>query len=337
MLFPASAKAKSSANTKSSPAAPPRQDASAPQDQRPDGYSIAVTVPVVDVDVTVTDDNGNYLTGLKQENFRLTEDGAAQTITNFTSGESPITIVLLLEYSKLGYGWFMQNAIVWGDAFLRNVKPNDWVALESFNLNTNVEVDFTHSPAEIEQGLRGMYFPPFSESNLFDAVSETIDHLSTVKGRKSILVLASGFDTFSKLTLDKSLSRIKEADVEINCVGVGEVAMIQQNGGLGVDYAQAQNQLKTFAAMTGGRAWFPRFDGEIPSIMSDIAASLRNAYSLGYTSSNKAADGKYRKIKVELVNADGSPFVITDAKGKKRKFQVYARQGYTAPKSNIVN
>ncbi len=343
-IFPAGlAPATAAAKVKSPRAAQSGQSGSAPQSQQtpnqapPDGYSIAVTVPVVDVDVTVTDDNGNYLTGLKQENFRITEDGAPQTISNFTSGESPITIVLLLEYSKLGYGWFMVNAVNWADTFLHQIKPNDWVALESFNLNTNVEVDFTHSPADIEGGLRGMYFPPFSESNLFDAVSETIDHLTTVKGRKSILVLASGFDTFSKLTLDKALGRIKEADVAINCIGVGEVAMIEKNGGLGVDYAQAQNQLKTFAAMTGGRSFFPRFDAELPSITADIAASLRNQYSLGYTSSNRANDGKYRKIKVELVNADGSPFVITDAKGKKRKFQVYARQGYTAPKNSIVN
>jgi len=314
------------------------QPPSAPQDQkRPDGYAITVTVPVVNVDVTVTDDNGNYLTTLKQENFRLTEDGATQQITNFSTSEAPITVVILVEYSKLGYGWFMVNAENWANVFLRQLKQTDWVALESFNLNTKVEVDFTHSTQEIQQGLRSLYFPPFSESNLFDAVGETIDRLADVKGRKSILVLASGFDTFSKLTLDKALARIKEADLPINCVGVGEVAMIRINGGLGVEYAQAQNQLRTFASLTGGRSWFPRFDGEIPGIMGDVAASLRSQYSLAYTPGNRATDGKYRKIKVEIVNPDGSPLVITDPKGKKRNFHVYARQGYTAPKGAVGN
>jgi len=256
-------------------------------------------------------------------------------ISNFSTTEAPITVVLLVEYSKLGYGWFMVNAENWADTFLQQLKPNDWVALESFNLNTKVEVDFTHSRSDIEQGLVSMYYPPFSESNLFDAVSETLDRLSDVKGRKSILVLASGFDTFSKLTLDKALARVKEADLTINCVGVGERAMIAINGGLGVEYAQAQNQLRTMASLTGGRTWFPRFDGEIPGIMSDVAASLRNEYSLAYAPTNRATDGKYRKIKVEVVNADGSPYVVTDQKGKKRNFHVYARQGYTAPKSNI--
>ena len=84
--------------------------------------------------------------------------------------------------------------------------------------------------------------------------------------------------------------------------------------------------------MTGGRAFFPVFDGEIPGVMQDIAASLRNEYSLAYTPGAHANDGKYHKIKVELVNEDGSPFSYSDSKGKKKKFMVYARQGYTAAK-----
>jgi len=77
--------------------------------------------------------------------------------------------------------------------------------------------------------------------------------------------------------------------------------------GAQLTYLQAQNQLKTFAAMTGGRSWLPRFDGEIPSIMQDVAASLRNQYSMAYSPSNSTLDGKYRKIKVELVAPDGGP------------------------------
>jgi hypothetical protein len=89
--------------------------------------------------------------------------------------------------------------------------------------------------------------------------------------------------------------------------------------------------------MTGGRTWFPRFDGEIPGIMADVAGSLRNEYSLGYIPSNPKNDGKYRKIKVEVVAPDGGPLTVLDQKGKKRKFQVYARQGYTAPTSSVTN
>jgi VWFA-related protein len=314
------------------------RDKPAPQAQTAPGFSISVTVPVVSVDVVVTDNNGNYLKDLKKENFRITEDGAVQTITNFAPSEAPITIVLLVEFSKLGYQFFTYNAVNWAAGFLGNLKPNDWVALETFNMRPNVEVDFTHNREELIQGLSSLYFPPFSESNIFDAVSDVLDRIKDVKGKKAVLVLASGIDTFSRLTLDQTLKRIRETDATIFTVGVAEQFFINQapgQFGQQLTYIQAQNQLKTFAAMTGGRSWLPRFDGEIPSIMQEVATSLRNQYSMAYSPTNEALDGKYRKIKVDLLAPDGGPLTVQNEKGKKMKFQVYARQGYTAPKTNV--
>jgi len=178
-----------------------------------------------------------------------------------------------------------------------------------------------------------MTLPFYSESNLFDAVVDTLDRMRDVKGRKAILVLASGIDTFSRINLNAVLQRLKENDVTIFCVGVGEQAFIRSPGSL--TYLQAQNQLRTFASLSGGRAWFPRFDGDIPAIMSDVAASLRNQFSLAYTPSNTTPDGKYRKIKVELVDLDGKPLVVLDSKGKKVNYRIFARQGYQAPSSSI--
>jgi VWFA-related protein len=312
-----------------------------PPPQQPGGYSISVTVPVVNVDIVVTDNEGNFLTGLKKENFRILEDGKPQVITNFAPTDAPITIVLLVEYSRMGYQFFTYNAINWAAAFLNDLKPNDWVALATFNMRPNVEVDFTHNRNAILQGLRQLVFPPFTESNLFDALADTLDRMKDTKGKKSILVLASGIDTFSRMNLDQVLKRVRTTDATIFTVGVGEQLFLRADamGALGAEgnltYLQAENQLKTFAALTGGRSWFPRFDGQIPSIMADVAASLRNQYSLAYTPTNAALDGKYRKIKVELVAPDGGPLTVTDQKGKKIKFQVYARQGYTAPSSNV--
>ena len=321
-----------------SPPAPPSQAPAQGQDQQQSGqpgFAISTTVPLVNVDVVVTDNDGNYLNSLKKENFRIIEDGAPQTITNFGTTDAPITVVLLVEFSQLGYGWFLYNAVRWADVFLHQLKPNDWVALESFNMRSNVEVDFTHNPREVEQGLVSLYFPPFHESNIFDALIDVTDRLQDVKGKKAVLVLASGIDTFSRLTLDKTLAKLKQTDVTVYCVGVAEQLFVRTINNGGLTYLQAQNQLKTFAEMTGGRTWFPRFDGEIPGIMADVAGSLRNEYSLGYISSNSNHDGKYRKLKVEVVADDGGPLTVLDQKGKKRKFQVYARQGYTAPSSTV--
>jgi VWFA-related protein len=242
-------------------------------------------------------------------------------------------MVLLTEYSKLAYGYFLYNARNWAYAFLRNLQPQDWIALASFDTRPHIEVDFTHNPSEIERGLAGMDIPFYSESNLFLALVDTLDRMRDVKGRKAILVLASGIDTFSPINLNDVLARLRENDTTIFCVGVAEQAFITSPGNL--TYLQAQNQLRTFASMSGGRAWFPRFDADVPAIMQDVAASLRNQYSLAYTPSNTAADGKYRKIKVELVDRDGKPLVVTDAKGKKIDYKIFARQGYKAPSSNV--
>jgi VWFA-related protein len=313
----------------------PSQQAPAPAESPSGGFAISVSVPVVNVDVVITDNNGNYLGGLHKENFRVLEDGVPQTVSNFESGQGAFTIVVLAEYSKLGYGYFLYNARNWAGAFLRQLQPQDWIALASFDTRPHIEVDFTHNPGEIERGLAQMNLPFFSESNLFDAVVDTLDRMREIKGRKAVLVLASGIDTFSRINLNNVLSRLRENDTTIFSVGIAEPFFNQYVQGGDLTYLQAQNQLRTFASMSGGRAWFPRFDAEVPGIMSDVAASLRNQYSLAYTPSNGVADGKYHKIKVELVDRDGKPLVLTDAKGKKIDARIFARQGYQAPIGNV--
>ncbi len=321
----------------------PPQPQQKDQQQKPPEYSISVEVPLVTVDVVATTNSGGFITGLKKENFRVLEDGTSQTITNFAPTEAPITMVILLEFSRLGFQVFAYNATNWAYDFLNQLQKDDWVALVTFDLRTHIDVDFTRDKQEVRQGVVHLMFPSFREANLFDAVYDTLDRLQDVKGKKSILVLASGFDTFSKHTLDQTLKRLRQTDVTIFSVGVGRDLIERMDargylsGSQRVGYYQAENQLRTFAQMTGGRAWFPRFDGEIPSIFREVAASLRNQYSLSYTPTNRTRDGKYRKIKVELVNADGSPLAIVDQKGKKQKYVVYAREGYTAPKGNVAD
>jgi hypothetical protein len=82
--------------------------------------------------------------------------------------------------------------------------------------------------------------------------------------------------------------------------------------------------------MTGGRAYFPRFTGEMPDIFRDIAQTIRNQYLISYSPSNSAQDGSYRKIKVELVAENGGPLLIQNEKGKKLKYQLIHREGYRA-------
>lgn len=313
----------------------------APSQQAPQaGVTIAVDVPVVTLDVVATTQHGDILTGLKKENFRILDNGVAQTITNFSPTDAPITIVMLMEFSSRGFfDWYAYQAKYWADAFFPNLQPKDWVALVTFDMKTRVEADFTQNKDEVRDALYHLYFPGFSESNVFDAVLETTDRLKDVKGKKSILLLATGVDTFSKHTLDQTMKELRQSDVTIFCVGLDRPFnnWIDSQGysGSHINSLQGENQLRTFSQLTGGYSWFPQFDGEIPGIFHDVAAFLRHQYSLSYSPANGAKDGKFHKVKVELVQPDGSPLTIPDKKGKKQKLQVYAREGYQAPKGGV--
>jgi len=101
-----------------------------------------------------------------------------------------------------------------------------------------------------------------------------------------------------------------------------------------IDFLQGDNELRTFAKETGGQAYFPRFIGEMPGAFAAINQALRNQYSLGYSPTNQAKDGKFRKIAVQLVNpATNEPLRVTDEKGKPIKYQILAKAGYTAPRA----
>jgi VWFA-related protein len=320
---------------------PPAQPPPVTSQQEPQqgGVSISVEVPVVTLDVVATTQHGDLITGLKRDNFRIIEDGQPQAITNFGPTDAPLTIVMLMEFSSRGYyQWFAYQAKYWADAFFPNLQQKDWVALVTFDMRSRVEADFTQNKNEVRDALYHLYFPGFSESNVFDAILDTVDRLKDVKGKKSILVLATGVDTFSKHTLDQTIKQLRQTDTTIFAVGLDKpyTNFLDSHGGLGshLNYLQGENQLKTFAQMTGGNAWFPQFDGEIPGIFHDVAAFLRNQYSISYSPTNRARDGKYRKLKVELVGPDGGPLSVLDQKGKKQKYVVYAREGYQAPAGN---
>jgi VWFA-related protein len=311
-----------------------------PQQEAPQGgVSISVEVPIVTLDVVATTQHGDLITGLKRDNFRIIEDGQPQTITNFGPTDAPLTIVMLMEFGSRGYyQWFAYQAKYWADAFFPNLQQKDWVALITFDMRSRVEADFTQNKDEVRNALYHLYFPGFSESNVFDAILDTVDRLKDVKGKKSILLLATGIDTFSKHTLDQTIKQLRQTDVTIFAVGLDKpyTNFLESHGSQGshLSFLQGENQLKTFAQMTGGFAWFPQFDGEIPGIFHDVAAFLRNQYSISYSPTNRARDGKYRKLKVELVGPDGGPLSVLDQKGKKQKYVVYAREGYQAPAGN---
>ncbi len=332
-------------NPEEAPPPPPPPVSPAKVEGMPD-YSIKVNVPLVNVDVMVTlKTNGQFVAGLKKENFRLFEDGSPQQITNFGVSKAPITAVLLVEFGDTNYS-FMVQALQASYYFANTLTKDDWVAVTYYDMRPHILVDFTQDKQAVFGALNQLAIPGFSETNLFDALYDTLDRLDRVEGKKYIILISTGGDTFSRLTLDKIMKKVKDTkDVTIFPISVGFAYRNWCESRLGngcpgaysmgirvdrMEFLQADNQMRTFAAMTGGRAYFPRFEGELPELFGDISSDIRNQYSLAYHPTNSKLDGTYRKLKVQIVAPDGGPLKVKDQKGKEQKIEVVSRDGYTA-------
>jgi VWFA-related protein len=300
-------------------------------------------VTTVQVDVSVLDNKGRFIPKIPQGNFRVLEDNVPQQITSFNTGnEAPMTVALLVEFSNLfqqywSSGWYQTLTAAYG--FVETLKADDYVAVVAYDLKPEILSDFSTDRRKTMEALSRLRIAGFSESNLYDALVDTEQRMTNIEGRKAIILLASGRDTFSKLTFDKARKAIQEAGVPVYAIGLLQALReyVDAAGAMGpiarLDFLQADNQMNTFARETGGQAFFPRFYGEFPSIYRAISDALRNQYSIAYQPSNQSRDGKFRKLKVELVNpSNGEPLRVTDEKGKPIKYQVIAKGGYTAPR-----
>ncbi len=321
---------------------------------------IKIATQVVNVEATVIDKkSGRLYNNLKQQDFTIYEDCVKQEVTNFRSGEGPMTAVLLIENSFSNRRWqgyftpslaqeIFRSAAIFVQDF---VKPNDHVALVTYSLKPKVIQDFTGDSGRLYQAVVAAARDTlnFSEANIYDALSFVLlggkavqlfnensgpnDYtgLQEVEGHTAVILITLGIDTFSKITYDKALKIVSAAGVPIFCVGVGNM-MYKQYGDrwpatMRLDFEQAKNALGTFSRYTGG-AYFPMtFEGEIRTIMNSIQVMLRGQYSLGYNPTNTRREGKERKIKVEVdVDGDG----VADNKRLDLKF----RERYVEPDDN---
>ena len=324
-------KKKTDADEPPPPAAPAEPKVKNPGNET---YSLRVDVPIVNIDASVIlDKTHQFVPGLKPSNFLVLEDGVPQTITSLRVAQTPITAVMLLEFASNSYYFIndMRNASY---TFFRSLRQDDYVAVVTYDLRTHILTDFTNNKDLIAEALQTLVIPGFSDTDMFDALYETLDRTSRIEGRKYIILIGTGRDTFSKLTLDKILAKVKATpNVTIFTIGTGAF-LNEVGGGRGgmrdLNYLQAQNQLKTFASMTGGLSFSPIFQGELPDIFAQINNSIRNQYVLTYRPTNNNNDGSYRKIKVLLVDNEGHPLRMEDEKGKPQKYSVIARDGYNA-------
>jgi len=324
---------------------PPKEEAPKPP-KKVEGlpnFTLKVTVPLVSLDVGVLSKQGMFIPGLRKENFRVFEDGVPQTITGFNQTEAPVTAVILVEFANNFYP-LEYDSLYASSVFASTLKKEDWIALISFDIRPHILADFTQDKREIYDGLRSLQVAMSAETNLFDALYETLDRLDQVEGRKYVMLISSGRDTFSKHTLDQIYKKVQAAkDIAIYSISTGAALREwAESHGMSsalcnitsfscrTEWLQADNQMKTFAKMTGGKFYQPMFQGSFKDAFVDIAQTIRNQYTLAYHPTNQTQDGSFRKIKVELVGPDGSPLKMRDEKGKDVKYQIVAREGYKA-------
>jgi VWFA-related protein len=339
-------------------AVPKKKDEPPPKDDAPktpkkvdglDNFSMRVASQLVTVDVGVLSKDGVFIPGLKKEYFRVLEDNVPQTITSFNQIQAPITAVMLVEFSNNQYFYSFQiDSIKSAYVFAQTLKKDDWIAMISYDLKAHILEDFTQDKRAI-MGAVGSLQPGMAmsqETNLFDSLYDTIDRLENIEGRKYIILISSGRDSFSKHTLDQTLKKVQASkDIAIYTVSTGKALVnYAETHGLmrylcpitefscNMTFLQADNQMKTFSKMTGGKWYEPIFDGQLREIFGDIGQTIRNQYAISYHPTNHAQDGSFRKIKVELVDPEtGKSLKMKDEKnGKEIKYQIVAREGYKA-------
>lgn len=272
-----------------------------------------VEVPLVTLDVSVLNQEGFFVNELTKESFRVFEDGVPQTISGFSRLQSPVTSVLLVEYSVESYRIEL-NALRSCLYFMQELQPEDWTALVLFDKEPHLIQDFTRDRSALQASANQAGIPLLREINLFDALYDTLDRLQGLDGRKYVILLASGEDTFSHKTLDDLYAKIESAKGTV-------IYSIETDRDS--EHRQETNQMRSFARMSGGQFFFASSPVEFQDVFHTIGQSIRQRYILRYHPSHKALDGAWHKIKIEVVTNTGH----------KEPYQILARDGYRAKRA----
>jgi len=270
--------------------------------------TISVVTELVVLPVRVTGEDGDFVSGLAQERFRVYEDGRRQPITLFRQEDTPVTVGLVVDHSK-SMGPKLQNVAVAVSAFAQSSNPEDEMFVVDFSDRVSVELPggkpFTSNPRELAQAVsavsaRGM-------TALYDAVAEGLNHLKVGRSDKKALVIVSdGGDNASGRKYADILDLAHRSQAVIYAIGL-----------VGSQDEENPDILRRLCKDTGGLAFFPTEVQSVSDISASIAHDLREQYTIGFTPEKKN-DGSFRKIRVD-VTAPGLG-----------KLRVRTRSGYVA-------
>jgi VWFA-related protein len=302
----------------------------APSPSGPPGQgSISLDVNLVNLDVVVIDKNGNPIGGMEKRHFKVFDDNVEQTITNFTTVESPLTVVVVVEFTQ--FGLYVSNIYQSIGGFIASLRDNDWAALVAYDIHPTLVTDFTKNKNLIFEGLKSLRNPTTSETGFFDAVYDTLQKLDKVDGKKAIFLMSTGLDSISRHTYGEALKKAQASDTMIYGISMTQLYRLyygnRMSSELNIELLAADNQLTQLSLATGGTTFLPRFDTEYPSIYETMSHQLRNQYNLAFIPTNQKKDGKFHKLRVVVEDLD------VNKDGKLDGLKAHARQGYYAPRS----
>jgi Ca-activated chloride channel family protein len=287
---------------------------------------IRVTVNRVNVGVTVTDSTGHFIEGLRREDFQLFDNGVEQPITDFLSVEEPAQLLLLIESGPAVY-FLGQSHFRAADALLTSISPADRVAVAAYSNAPRLILGFTPDKAAARYALQNLNFNlGFAELNLSASVATMLDWMAPLPGKKTIVLLSTGFDTSPTENWQIVQQKLQTSDVRILAVSLSgdfrkpvkgkkrAVPNTAERESVNEGFRKADESLQQLSAATGGRVYFPANADEFNRAYAEIAQLIRHEYSLAFAP--PTADGQLHSLKV---------------KAKNSSYQVDHRQAYLAP------
>ncbi len=274
-----------------------------PTAQRPTFHS---GTELVGLNVTVIGPNAKPIIGLSADQFQVFEDGVQQQVKFFSPGEMPLDVVILLDTSasmSASMGLVQQAAA----RFARGLRSTDRAAVMGISGGLRIIQPFSDDMTAVERAIRSTTAAGRTPlySSIYTALKELDKSRQTSEEprRQALVVLTDGQDTSSTFTYDELLSEVRRYDVPIYTIAPRptNITKAMREQFYGQSTSVADFELKTLAAETGGRSFFPASPTELGPVYDDIASELAHQYSLGYQSSNSARNGMFRRIALKIL------------------------------------
>jgi VWFA-related protein len=277
--------------------------------------NIRVDTNVVLIPVTVTDPLNRFVTGLDQEVFHIFEDKVEQKVVSFGSEDAPLSVGIVFDTSG-SMGSKLEKSRQAVAEFFKTANPEDEAFLVEFNDRPELVNPITHSLEEIQNRLT--FTQSKGRTALLDGIYLALHTMKKAHNpRKALIVISDGGDNSSRYTESEIKNLVKEADVQIYAIGIYEP---MASRGRTPEELAGPGLLTDISEPTGGRHFVVDNLADLPDVAAKIGIELRNQYVLGYSPSNQARDGKYRKVSVKLAQPRGLP-----------QLHAFWRTGYYAP------